>query len=122
MDRDYETEVIGYIMKHYPMRKHWCKPGLKQVTKEWTLVDDFQFLPEDAHDFLSDLFEHFKIEHANFDGRNYFEYEYPFWQKRPSPEPELKQEEGHVCPFVNSAALPCFASSQMNAGKVQESR
>lgn len=90
MEKNYESEVIAYIMSRYPMRKHWFKPGLKQVTKEWTLLDDFQFLPEDAHDFLSDLFEHFHIEHSNFDGRHYFEYEYPFWQKRPLPEPEVK--------------------------------
>ncbi|MEB7501784.1 DUF1493 family protein [Leclercia pneumoniae] len=24
---------------------------------------------------------------STFDGRNVFEYEYPFWQKRPSPVP-----------------------------------
>lgn len=81
--RDYETEVIKYIMEKYPIRKRWFKPEIKQVTKEWTLDDDFQFLPEDAHDFLADVFEHFDIEHSNFDGGNYFEYEYPFWQKKP---------------------------------------
>ena len=90
MDRDYETEVIGYIMARYPIRKRRFKPEIQQVTKEWTLLDDFQFVPEDAHDFLSDLFAHFEIEHSNFDGRNYFEYEYPVWQKRPMPEPEIK--------------------------------
>lgn len=90
MNRDYETEVIGYIMARYPIRKRRFKPEIQQVTKEWTLLDDFQFVPEDAHDFLSDLFEHFDIEHSNFDGRTYLEYEYPFWQKSPSPEREIK--------------------------------
>lgn len=90
MDRDFESEVIEYIMARYPVRKRWFKPELVQITKEWTLIDDFQFLPEDAYDFLADLFEHFNIEHSNFDGRNYIEREYPFWQKRSSPEPELK--------------------------------
>lgn len=87
--RNYEAEVIEYIMKKYPIRKRWFRPELKQVTTEWTLEEDFQFLPEDADDFIADLFEHFDIEYANFDGRNYIEYEYPFWQKKP-PEIELK--------------------------------
>jgi Protein of unknown function (DUF1493) len=90
MDRDFEAEVIGYIMERYPIRAHWFKPGLKQVNREWTLQDDFHFLPEDAHDFLLDVFEHFQIEYSGFDGRNYFEYEYPFWQKKPSPASALK--------------------------------
>ncbi|HEY2454157.1 MAG TPA: DUF1493 family protein [Scandinavium sp.] len=90
MSRDYEADVIAYIMERYPIRKRWFKPDLKQVTKEWTLQDDFQFVPEDAQDFLLDLFEKFNIEYSNFDGRNYFEYEYPFWQKRLSPEPEIR--------------------------------
>lgn len=88
--RDFEAEVIGYIMKHYPIRVRWFRPEVKQVTKEWTLLDDFEFVPEDACDFLSDLFEHFSIEHSNFDVSNYLEREYPFWQKIPSPEPEVK--------------------------------
>lgn len=87
--RNYEAEVIEYIMKNYPIRERWFRPGLKQVTKEWTLEDDFQFIPEDAYDFLADLFEHFDIEYSNFDGRNYIEQEYPFWKKEP-PEIELK--------------------------------
>lgn len=82
--RDYEAEVIGYIMEKYPIRKHWFKPDIKQVTREWTLQGDFRFLPEDAHDFLIDVFDHFNVDYSNFDGRNYFEYEYPFWQKKPS--------------------------------------
>lgn len=88
--RDYEAEVIGYIMEKYPIRKYWFKPGFKQVTKEWTLFDDFEFLPEDAADFLVDVFERFNVDYSSFDGKNYFEYEYPFWQKRPTPEPEIK--------------------------------
>lgn len=87
--RDIESEVIHYLMEKYPVRKHWYKPGFKQITKEWTLQDDFKFLPEDAHDFLLDVFEHFNIEYSGFDGINYFEYEYPFWQKKPSIK-ELK--------------------------------
>ena len=87
--RDIESEVINYLMEKYPVREHWLKPGLKQITKEWTLQGDFKFLPEDAHDFLVDVFERFNIEHSGFDGTNYFEYEYPFWQKKP-PEKELK--------------------------------
>lgn len=87
--RDVESEVIQYLMEKYPVRKHWLKTGLKQITKEWTLQDDFKFLPEDAHDFLLDVFEHFNIEYSGFDGTNYFEYEYPFWQKKP-PAKELK--------------------------------
>ncbi|AFR02144.1 MULTISPECIES: DUF1493 family protein [Pectobacterium] len=81
--RDIENEVIQYLMERYPIRKHWFKSGIRQVTKDWTLQDDYQFLPEDAHDFLLDIFGHFNIEHSNFDGRNYFEYEYPIWQKKP---------------------------------------
>ncbi|MFZ4258322.1 DUF1493 family protein [Raoultella terrigena] len=87
--RDFESEVIQYLMDNYPVRRHWLKPGVKQVTKEWTLQDDFKFSPEDAHDFLLDVFEHFNIEHSGFDGTNYFEYEYPFWQHAPL-ERELK--------------------------------
>lgn len=90
MKRDYDAEVIEYIMQRYPMRHRWFSSDLKQVTREWSLRDDFRFLPEDAHDFLSDLFEHFGIEHSTFDGRNYIEYEYPFWQKKASPEPAIK--------------------------------
>lgn len=88
--KNYEAEVIRYIMERYPIRKYWFKPGFKQVTREWTLQHDFQFLPEDAHDFLLDVFAHFNIEYSNFDGRKYFEYEYPFWQKKPSADIELK--------------------------------
>lgn len=87
--KDYETEVIEYIMEKYPIREHWFRPGLKQVTKEWNLTDDFEFLPEDAYDFLADLFEHFGIECSNFDGSKYIVTEYPFWKKEP-PEIELK--------------------------------
>ena len=87
--RDYEAEIISYIMEKYPIREHWFKAGVKQVTKEWSLLDDFDFLPEDAQDFLADVFEHFGIECSNFDGRKYLEYEYPFWQKKP-PEIELR--------------------------------
>lgn len=86
MSRDYETEVIAYIMEHYPIRKHWFKPGLKQVTKEWTLEDDFRFPPDEAEDFLLDLFGRFNIDHSNFEGINYIEYEYPFWRKGPNIE------------------------------------
>ncbi|HIE5390872.1 TPA: DUF1493 family protein [Enterobacter cancerogenus] len=88
--RNIEAEVIGYIMEKYPIRERWFKPGVKQVTKEWTLQDDFKFLPEDAHDFLIDVFKRFGVDYSTFDGRNYFEYEYPFWQKKPSPEPVIK--------------------------------
>ena len=42
-------------MEKYPITEHWFKPGVKQVTKEWTLQDDFKFLPEDALDFLVDV-------------------------------------------------------------------
>ncbi len=90
MGRDYEAEIIGYIMGRYPIRKKWFKPEVKQVTKEWTLLDDFQFVPEDAHDFLLDLFEHFDIDYSSFDGTKYFEYDYPFWQKKLSPDPPIK--------------------------------
>lgn len=83
MDRDYEAEVIGYIMQHYPMRKRWFKPDLQQVTREWTLQDDFRFFPEDAEDFLLDVFEHFHINYSKFESTHYIEYEYPFWQKKP---------------------------------------
>ena len=83
MERDYEAEVIGYIMQRYPIRIHWFKPGFKQVTKEWTLQGDFWFFPEDAEDFLSDIFEHFNIDYSTFESTNYIEYEYPFWQKKP---------------------------------------
>lgn len=86
MERNYETEVIGYIMQRYPIKKHWLKPDLKQVTKEWSLQDDFQFVPEDAEDFLLDIFEHFNIDYSNFESINYIEYEYPFWQKKPNIE------------------------------------
>jgi hypothetical protein len=53
--RSIEVEVIGYIMEKYPITEHWFRPGVKQVTKEWTLQDDFKFLPEDALDFLVDV-------------------------------------------------------------------
>ncbi|CND12887.1 DUF1493 family protein [Yersinia pseudotuberculosis] len=84
-----ETEIIQYLMNKYPIRKHWLKPGIKQVTRNWTLQDDFRFTPEDAHGFLLDVFEHFNIDYENFDGRNYIEYEYPIWQKKPKNQ-EIK--------------------------------
>lgn len=83
MERDYEAEVIGYIMQRYPIRVHWFQAGFKQVTKEWTLQDDFRFVPEDAEDFLLDIFEHFNIDYSKFESTYYIEYEYPFWQKKP---------------------------------------
>lgn len=90
MERNIESDVIGYIMERYPVRKRWYKPELVQITKEWTLIDDFRFIPEDAYDFLKDMFEHFNIDSSEFDWTHYIEREYPFWQKRPSPEPEIK--------------------------------
>jgi hypothetical protein len=42
-------------MDTFAITEHWFRPGVKQVTKEWTLQDDFKFLPEDALDFLVDV-------------------------------------------------------------------
>ncbi|MDC9820831.1 DUF1493 family protein [Pectobacterium polonicum] len=82
-EKNTENEVIQYLMEHYPIRAHWFKSSIRQVTKDWTLQDDYQFLPEDAHDFLLDVFGHFTIDYSNFEGRHYFAYEYPIWQKKP---------------------------------------
>lgn len=38
---DIENEVIQYLMERYPIRKHWFKSGIRQVTKDWTLQDDY---------------------------------------------------------------------------------
>ncbi|MEQ9887422.1 DUF1493 family protein [Pectobacterium zantedeschiae] len=70
--RDIENEVIQYFMERYPIKKYWFKSGIRQVTKYWMLQDDSPFLPEDAHDFLLDVFGHFNIDYSNFEGRNYF--------------------------------------------------
>lgn len=32
---------------------------------------------------LLDVFEHFSVDYSNMDTRNYIEYEYPFWYKKP---------------------------------------
>ncbi|MBT9184992.1 DUF1493 family protein [Pectobacterium punjabense] len=85
-EKNTESKVIQYLMEHYPIREHGFKSGIRHVTKDWTLQDDYQFLPEDAHDFLLDVFGHFTIDYSNFEGRNYFAYEYPIWQKKPLPQ------------------------------------
>lgn len=85
-DRDFEKEVIDYLMERYPIREHWFKPGYKKITKDWTLNDDFRLVPEDAEDMLLDVFTHFNIDYSGMDTRNYIEYEYPFWQKKPETE------------------------------------
>ncbi|AMO47291.1 Hypothetical protein AKI40_0868 [Enterobacter sp. FY-07] len=82
-ERDDEKKVIDYLMERYSIREHWFRPGFKQITKEWTLNDDFRLVPEDAEDMLLDVFTHFNIDYSNMDTRNYIEYVYPFWQKKP---------------------------------------
>ena len=83
--RDYEKEVIDYLMNRYPIRKVWCKPELKQITKYWDIRKEYNPLPEDIDDMLEDIFSHFKIDFANYDPENYFDCEYALWQKRPTP-------------------------------------
>ncbi len=73
-------------MEHYLIREHWLKPGFKRITKDWTLTDNFRLVPENVEDMLLDVFKHFNIDYSNMDTRNYIEYEYPFWQKKPEKE------------------------------------
>jgi len=80
-ERDYEKEVLDYLMMNYPVKKQWFRSEIKQVTPEWRLNEDLTFTPEDAEEFLLDVFTHFKIDYSQLDTRNYIEYEYPLWQK-----------------------------------------
>jgi hypothetical protein len=77
--RDYEKEVIDYLMEKYPVRVSMFKPELKQITKNWTLEDDYHLVPEDAEDLLIDVFEHFNIDYSNMNSDNYIEQERSIW-------------------------------------------
>jgi hypothetical protein len=80
-ETDYEKKVIDYLMAHYPVKKRWFRSEIKQITPEWSLNEDFQFTPEDAEEFLIDVFTAFNVDYSQLDTRNYLEYEYPFWQQ-----------------------------------------
>lgn len=85
-ERDYEKEVIDYLMENYPIRKSWFKKDLVQITRNSTLEGDYNLIWEDAEEMLLDIFQHFNIEHSDMKYELYIEYEYPFWVKKPTYE------------------------------------
>jgi len=86
--RDYEQEIINFIDEGYNTKKYFLFGPKKIITIDMSIRDDLKLVYEDNVELLNEYFEHWNVDHANFNILEYFNPEF-LGSKEPDPHKPL---------------------------------